>query len=407
MMSLSLGPNLWALGDDGLESLNVFSKVLHHVEKDYVQSIDEKKLIRGAIRGMLSTLDPHTVFMSPEVYKELKVDTSGLFGGIGIEIMIRDGWVTVVSPIEESPAFKVGIQPGDKIVKIDGVSTKDMDLSDAVVKMRGRRGSKVTLGILRLGQKNSFDVTVTREMVRVPSVKSESLDGKYGYVKINSFQEGTTRDLKKTLKKLSKEGSLHGLILDLRNNPGGLLEQAVEVSDLFLENGVIVTTASRDREVDRREAKQEGTEPNYPVIVLVNGGSASASEIVAGALKDHKRAVVLGTRTFGKGSVQTVVELDDGSALKLTIAMYYTPSGRSIQAEGIYPDIAVEATPPQEEEARPRIREEDLRGHLKSPTSGPPLTKLGETTIDNQKKVALDYLKSWDVFKSNGSNTLH
>ena len=321
---------------------------------------------------------------------------------MGVEITIRDGWLTVVAPGEGSPAEKAGLQPGDRVLKINGISTKEIDLSEAVSLMRGGKGSSITLSLSRASLKQPLEVTLMRKVIRVPSIKSEILDDYYGYVRITSFQERTGDDLKKTLKKLEGSKDLKGLILDLRNNPGGLLDQAVSVADLFLNDGVIVTTESRNKEIDRREAHAEGTEPNYPMIVLINGGSASAAEIVAGALQDQGRAVILGTRSFGKGSVQSVIELEDGSALKLTVARYFTPKGRSIQADGINPDVVVEPQWIKKEEPPtllPRIREEDLRGHLKGPSEGKESEAGKMMASDTQKKVALDYLKSWEVFR--------
>ena len=412
-ISLFFSGQLYALSEEGFKELHIFSKVLTQIERNYVEETDDKILVHNAIRGMLSELDPHTVFMPPAAYKELKVDTSGKFGGIGIEVWIRGGQLIVIAPIEDTPADKAGIKTGDKIIKIDGVSTKELDLAEAVLKMRGKIGSKVNLTIVRDDPKKSFDVSVAREVIRVPSVRSEILEKEYGYVKIRNFQERTVKELKRELDKFAKAGALKGLILDMRDNPGGLLDQAVDVADLFLDKGIIVTTESRGKEIDRREAKAGDTQPDYPMIVLVNGGTASASEIVAGALQDHLRAVVLGTQSFGKGSVQTVVEMDDGSALKLTIALYFTPKGRSIQAQGIVPDIVIEETPPDvaAKDKRP-IREKDLPGHLEvsserlEVTTPERIEVTGEKT-DYQKKVALDYLKSWEIFKSGAKPLVH
>lgn len=402
---------LHALSEDGYKELHIFSKVLSQVEKNYVEKVNDSALIQNAIRGMLASLDPHTVYMPPAAYKELRVDTAGKFGGVGLEVWVRGGFLTVVAPIEGTPADRAGIRSGDKIIKLDGRSTRDMDLGEAILNLRGKVGSKLTLTIIRDDPKKPYEVTLTREVIKVPSIRSEVIDREYGYVKIRSFQERTARDLKKAIEKFQSGDALKGLILDLRDNPGGLLDQAVEVSDLFLDKGVIVTTESRGKEIDRREAKEGSFKGNFPLIVLVNGGTASASEIVAGALQDHARAVVLGTQTFGKGSVQTVVEMDDGSALKLTIALYFTPKGRSIQAQGITPDIVVEDRPDDVvgKEEKKVVRERDLPGHLEVPAdrldSNRPeklITTGGK--FDYQKKVALDYLKSWDIFKA-GSGT--
>ncbi len=400
---------LFALTEEGFETLNIFTKILHFVEKDYVEEADEKRLLQGAIRGMLSTLDPHSVYLSPSVYKHLKADTSGTFGGVGIEITVRDGWLTVVSPVEGSPAFKAGIQPGDRVLEINGKSTKGMDLGTTVKEMRGPKGKKVVLLIGRKGLKHPFVVSLTRQVIQAPSVQSQMIEDKFLYVKMTSFQERSANDLRKILKKNREKVFQSGMILDLRNNPGGLLNQAVEICDLFLEKGVIVTTAARGKEIDRREAAPEEGESHFPLIVMVNGGSASASEIVAGALQDQHRALILGTQSFGKGSVQSVVELEDGSALKLTIAKYYTPSGRSIQVEGIKPDVLVEPVPTErakEEEEPERIREEHLRGHLEGPEKEKKKKEwenFKQAPLDYQKEVAVNYLRSWNVFKRESS----
>ncbi len=390
-----------ALTEKGYKSLHIFTKVLGYVEDSYVDEVDEQKLIAGAIRGMLMTLDPHSAYMPPAVFKELKVDTSGRFDGVGIEVAIRDGILTVVAPIKGSPADKAGVEPGDKIFKINGESTENMDLTQAVTKMRGKRGSRVVITIVRKNFKQPFEISLMRQAINVPSVKWEVLDKHYGYVSVSSFQSDTSKSLKKAIKELGDKGALHGMVLDLRKNPGGLLDQAVEVSNLFLDKGVIVTTESRGQEIDRREATAEGDKVTCPVIILVDHGSASASEIVAGALQDNKRAMILGLQSFGKGSVQTVVELDDGSGLKLTVARYFTPSGRSIQAQGITPDIVVPAEAPKVEDKKASISEGALPGHLEVTKERiVPKEKPAEVLAkDYQVGVALDYLKSWDVFQ--------
>lgn len=404
-----------ALSEPGFEALHVFSKVLHQIESYYVEPVDESQLVRGAIRGMLDSLDPHSAYMAPALYRQLKTETGGHFGGVGIEVTLRKGWLTVVAPIEGSPAARAGIKAGDRIVKINGASTKELDISEAVARMRGRPGSRVTLTVLRGESRHPFEVGLMRETVKVASVRAEVLDGAYGYVRITNFQEQTERDLSAALTDLSGKGALQkGLILDMRNNPGGLLDQAVGVADLFIEKGLLVSTQTRDKVIDRREARSEGTQASYPIIVMVNGGSASASEIVAGALQDHGRGIVLGTQSFGKGSVQTVIELEDGSALKLTVARYYTPNGRSIQAFGITPDIVVEEQSSKkaeegEAEAAPRERfsEKTLPGHLEKSEGGAqglgrgasrrgkfPPVEVDPNVEDYQKAVALAYLKS-------------
>jgi len=416
-------PNVAAIGRNDYESLEVFSNILSIVKKNYVEDIETKNLVSGAINGMLHSLDPHSAYLTPDLYKDLQSDTQGRFGGLGIEITVKGGVLTVVSPIEDTPAAKAGIKPGDQIFKIEDEFTKDMTLVDAVKKMRGLKGTKINLTIRREGANDLLDFSLVRDVIRVQSVRSRSLEPGYGYVRLAQFQERSDRDVQRALEKLVAEKSgMKGLVLDLRNNPGGLLTQAVRVSDLFLDTGMIVYTEGRiEAQKQKYFAQKEGTWADFPIVVLVNGGSASASEIVAGALQDHKRAVVLGTKTFGKGSVQTILPLDDNSALRLTTARYFTPLGRSIQATGIVPDIIVDSVAvPEgktEERRRPGVREENLPGHLQNPqqnpspaqeqidrekekqipTSGP----TGDETIDNdqQLKRALDLLKSWDVFK--------
>ncbi len=389
------------------KELDLFTKVLNLVQDDYVEDPEGRELVYGAIRGLLSTLDPHSVFMTPEAYRELRVDTEGRFGGVGLEVTVKNNVLTVVTAIEGSPAEKAGIHAGDRILKIDGISTKEIGLGDAVRKMRGSRGSKVHLTLLREGQPDPIEVYLHRDTIRIKSVRSNLEEEGFGYIRISSFQEDTDEDLRKNLETLEKKnkGPLKGLVIDLRNNPGGLLDEAVDVCDDFLESGTIVTTASRNQEVDRRTASKSGQEPTYPLIIMVNGGSASAAEIVAGALQDHKRAVLLGTATFGKGTVQTIFELGDGAALKLTVAKYYTPKGRSIQAEGIKPDVVVEAQKPRIASSKDRYTsEKDLKGHLEE-NNRPKEEKKKEASEakaeeeDYQKRVALDYLKSWQVFQ--------
>jgi carboxyl-terminal processing protease len=385
------------------KELDLFTKVLNLVQDDFVEETEGRELVYGAIRGLLSTLDPHSIFMSPEAYRELRVDTEGRFGGVGLEVTVKNNVLTVVTAIEGSPAEKAGVHAGDRILKIDGVSTKEIGLAEAVRKMRGRRGSKVHLTLLREGQRDPLEVYLHRDTIRIKSVRSSLEEGGFGYVRISSFQEDTDEDLRRNLEALEKKNKapLKGLVIDLRNNPGGLLDEAVDVCDDFLETGTIVTTASRNQEVDRRTASKSGQEPAYPLIVMVNGGSASAAEIVAGALQDHKRAVLLGTPTFGKGTVQTIFELGDGAALKLTVAKYYTPKGRSIQAEGIKPDVVVEAQKPRATAAKDRYTsEKDLKGHLEDKKDEKKKSaEAGPDEEDHQKRVALDYLKSWQVFQ--------
>jgi len=418
-------PTVSAVPRQDYESLEAFTNILSIVKKNYVEDVDTKNLVNGAINGMLSSLDPHSAYLTPDLYKDLQMDTQGRFGGLGIEITVKSGVLTVVSPIEDTPAFRAGIKPGDMIFKIEDEFTKDMTLVDAVKKMRGPKGTKINLSIKREGVPELIDFQLMRDTIRVQSVRSRTLEPGYGYVRLAQFQERSDRDVQKALEKIAAEkGGLKGLVLDLRNNPGGLLTQAVRVSDLFLDSGLIVYTEGRiEAQKQKYYAQKDGSWMDFPIVVLVNGGSASASEIVAGALQDHKRAVVLGTKTFGKGSVQTILPLDDNSALRLTTARYYTPNGRSIQALGIVPDIVVEAAPtgPEakaDEKRRSTLREENLPGHLPAPQQPsapqqsdqpekekeklvPPSAPTGDETIDNdaQLKRALDLLKSWDVFK--------
>jgi len=402
--------------EDTYDKLKLFTEILSLVQSNYVDEVNSKELMYGAIRGMLETLDPHSAFMPPEAFKEMQVETHGSFGGLGIEITVKDRMLTVVAPIEGTPADRAGIQPGDRIVKIEGQVTKDMTLMDAVSKLRGPRGTKVTVSILREGSPEPMDVTLVREVIEVKSIRNKELgDGIY-YVRITSFQERTSKDLEAALEQAQKAGST-ALVLDLRNDPGGLLNQAVAVSDMFLDKGqLIVYTQGRLKNQDLRfTAEHSNGLPKLPMVVLVNGGSASASEIVAGALQDWKRAVILGTKTFGKGSVQTVVPLSDGSGLRLTTAKYFTPRGRSIHGIGITPDIVVEPPKPPELVAQ-RQRPEDA----KPPAAGerPRDQKIGDLegqgveigrreVVDLQKDVqlqrAIEILRATRILERNGA----
>lgn len=376
-----------AAGREAYETLKVFTDVLAIVQRDYVEPVDGRNLVYGAIKGMLDSLDPYSSFMPPDVFKEVQAETKGEFGGLGIEITVKDGVLTVVSPFEDTPAFKAGIQPEDQIVKIEGVATKGMTLLDAVRKLRGPKGTRVTISIMRKGLTEPKDFTLTRDIIEIQSIKAELLEKGIGYIRLTQFQERTSRDLKKQLKELEAKsgGKLAGLVLDLRNNPGGLLDQAVEVSDEFLESGLIVYTDGRRADAKMRFSARSNTDRHdYPVVVLINGGSASASEIVAGALQDHGRGVTLGTKTFGKGSVQTITPLEDGSGLRLTTARYYTPSGRSIHGTGITPDILVEEPAQTEGQARP------------TPRGG--TSVLPGLSNDPQLARGLELLKTWDIF---------
>lgn len=405
-------------------NLKVFTEILSIIEKNYVEPVKADKLIEGAINGMVKSLDPHSAYMTPEMHKDLEIETKGQFGGVGMEIMIHRDVLTVVSPIEDTPAYHAGIKPGDQIITIDGKPTKEMTLVEAVKKLRGPQGTKVTLQILREGSSKLREIVITRAIINVHSVKHKMLDSEIAYVRLSSFQEKTTDELRRAISEIKKAApNFKGLVLDLRNNPGGLLPQAVEVADVFLKSGIIVSTRGRTKSMDSViSARNHGNEPECQLICLVNEGTASAAEIVAGALQDNGRAIILGTQTFGKGSVQTVIPLEGGAALKLTTARYYTPSGRSIQAEGIKPDIEVKYALNAEEKERFILREKDLEGHLKSPrelmgapeeekTQAPsvpreetkrelPLKRpFGDMTKDNQLKSAYDILKSWDIME--------
>jgi len=401
-----------AVSNSTYEDLKVFTEVLGLIQKDYVEETNSKDLINGAIKGMLETLDPHSAFMPPTMYKEMQEETKGRFEGLGIEITVKDSVLTVVSPIEGTPAYKAGILAGDQIVKIDGEPTKNFTLMDSVKRLRGPRGTKVTISILREGFTKPKDFTLVREVIPVRSVRHELLDKNYGYIRLSQFQEKTDDEFEKAIKALQEEskGTLRGLILDLRNNPGGLLDQAVKISDRFIESGLIVSVEGRKEDQKMKfYAHPDGKLAHYPLIVLVNGGSASGAEIVAGAIQDQGRGIIVGTQTFGKGSVQTIIPLKDGSGLRLTTARYYTPNGRSIQAKGIVPDIIVKPSGPEEEKEAliPKFpAEKDLERHLTDVEKG--VSKEKEKSkkeevkekkpVDNQLERALELLKSWEIF---------
>jgi carboxyl-terminal processing protease len=389
------------------EELKLFSEAISLVRKNYVEEVKPKDLIYGSIKGMLGSLDPHSSFMTPEQYKEMQVDTKGEFGGVGIQIGMKDGMLTVIAPIEDTPAYQAGIKAGDKIIKINNDFTKELSLQDAVSKMRGAPGSPVKITILREGWKETRDFTIKREVIKIKSVKSKILDDGIGYIKINQFQEQTSSDLSTNMDKLLKD-NITALVLDVRNNPGGLLNSAIDVSSQFLSPGklVVFIKDKKGEKIEYRSNKNAGNS-TIPMVVLVNQGSASASEIVAGALKDWNRAVIIGTQTFGKGSVQSVVPMNDGSALRLTTAKYYTPKGISIQSTGITPDIMVKPEMKNGEKGRPVIREKDLERHLKNgediedkPTEPEEVVPIEmDEKDDTQLQRAIDLLKTWKVFK--------
>jgi len=403
-----------ALSNSMYEDLKVFTDVLSLIQKDYVEETKSKDLVNGAIKGMLETLDPHSSFMPPNMFKEMQEETKGRFEGLGIEITLREGVLTVVSPIEDTPAFKAGILAGDQILKIDGESTKNFTLMDSVKRLRGPRGTKVTITIMREGLTKPKEFTLVRDVIPVRSVRHELLEKNYGYIRLSQFQEKTDGEFEKAVKALEEEskGSLKGLVLDLRNNPGGLLDQAVKISDRFIDSGLIVSVEGRKEDQKLKfYAHPDGNLARYPLIVLVNGGSASGAEIVAGAIQDHGRGILVGTQTFGKGSVQTIIPLKDGSGLRLTTARYYTPNGRSIQAKGIVPDIVVKPLKPEEEKevVTPKLpAEKDLERHLMDVEKGVPKEKekpkkeegKEKKPVDNQLERALELLKSWDIFKN-------
>ncbi len=397
------------------ERMKTFTESLSLVKKSYVEEVDEKDLLYGAIKGMLNSLDPHSSFMPPEFFKEMKIDTKGEFGGLGIQIGIKDRILTIIAPIEDTPADKAGVKAGDKIVKIEGKSTKDISLHDAVSKLRGKKGTPVTITILRKGLEKPLDITIIRDIIEIKSVKSRIIEDKIGYVKLTQFQQKTAEELKKALKDFSKK-EINSLILDLRNNPGGLLKGAVDVSTQFLSTGkLVVYIKGRSGEKTEFKTSNGGHYFKKPMVVLVNGGSASASEIVAGALQDWGQAVILGTQTFGKGSVQTVIPLSDGSALRLTTARYYTPKDRSIQTTGITPDIVVKLEAKNGTKTHPVFREKDLDKHLENDTSkeDAPDTESDKEKVDevadvptpesegedSQLQRAIDLLKGWQVLQ--------
>ncbi|WP_347355916.1 S41 family peptidase [Bdellovibrio sp.] len=424
-----------AFAQERYADLQNFSKVLNLIQQYYVEEVNTKKLVYGAIKGMLRELDPHTNFMPPEMFKDFETETSGEFGGLGIEISIQNSILTIISPIEDAPAWEAGIKAGDKVVGIDGTSTKGMSLVEASQMMRGKKGSKIVLRVVRDGEEKPRDITVVRGSVKIKSVKYTDLGDGFAYVKITSFIENTAKDLQKAVENHMKnnKNQMSGLLIDMRRNPGGLLDQAIKVSDMFLKDGTIVSTIGRNKnEKEIATATKKGQYTNFPIVILVNEYTASASEIVSGALQDNKRALIVGQRTFGKGSVQSVIKLGDGSGLKLTVARYYTPNGVSIQAEGIHPDIEIEDV---DTDAFSKAvvksvttREGDIAGHLKGDREKAaekldvkqgaeegalawwkdvgskkedklsPRDKLFKT--DYQAYQAFSYLKAWDTLKA-------
>ena len=371
---LATGQGVFADRNSGgtlpLEDLRTFTEVFAKIKNDFVEPVEDKALLENAIRGMLAGLDPHSAYLVPNDYQELQEGTSGEFGGLGIEVGMEDGFVKVIAPIDDTPAERAGVEAGDLVIRLDDTPVKGMTLQDAVKVMRGEPGTDIVLTIVREGMDRPIRITITRDVIRVTSVRSRSLEPGYGYVRISQFQLRTGESLREAVGKLREEAGdsgLKGLVLDLRNNPGGVLNAAVSVSDAFLEKGTIVYTEGRMEDAKLTfSAKGSDILDGIPLVVLVNAGSASASEIVAGALQDHRRAVIMGEKTFGKGSVQTILPLGNGSALKLTTARYYTPSGTSIQARGIVPDIPLDRVQISQLEAGQGVKEADLARHLES-----------------------------------------
>lgn len=388
--------------DDLYKELELFSDAVSIIRTDYVEDKKSKDLMYGALKGMLASLDPYSQFMDPDTYNEMKVETEGEFGGIGIEITIKDDLLTVITPIEDTPAYKAGLKPGDRIVKIDGGITKDLTLIEAVKKLRGKPGTDVNVIVLRESEKKLLEFTITRSIIKIESIKkAEFLEPGIGYVRLIEFQENTPRDLLDALTKL-EAGNLKGLILDLRNNPGGLLDVAVDVAGKFLEEGkVVVSTKGRVENQNLEfKSKNKNNHLNYPIVVLINGGSASASEIVAGALQDYKRAILLGTKSFGKGSVQTVVPLSDGSAVRLTTSKYFTPNGRSIHGEGIMPDIVIEyqEVTKKDKEVDKDVEVFDKLLNEDKKTEQEKTIEKKRKELDNQLVSAIDVLKGVIIY---------
>ena len=398
-----------------LDQLRNFSDIFSRIKSDYVEDVEDEVLLEHAIRGMLSGLDPHSTYLSPDEYNELRIGTSGEFGGLGIQVGMEDGFVKVISPIDDTPAYKAGLQAGDLIIRLDEKTVKGLTLNEAVKIMRGKPGTDIELTVVREGVDKPLNFVVTRDIIKVKSVKNRMLDPGYGYIRISNFQSRTAPQLLEAINDLKEENkeNLKGLVLDLRNNPGGVLNAAAEVSDLFINKGKLVYTEGRiDNSHYEYNAKPGDILDGAPVVVLINGGSASASEIVAGALQDHRRAVVMGSKSFGKGSVQTIQELRSGGAVKITTARYFTPNGRSIQGAGITPDIILEkyTVTSADEDTITSIKEQDLSNHISNPTMSDEEIRQNEkdsekskdekvlATEDNQLHEALLLLKGLTIF---------
>ncbi|MBL4590223.1 MAG: S41 family peptidase [Alphaproteobacteria bacterium] len=378
--------------DETYRQLDLFGEVFERTRNEYVEEVEDKELIKNALNGMLSSLDPHSAFLDEDDFADMRVQTRGEFGGLGIEVTMENGFVKVVSPIDDTPAYKAGVEAGDFVTHLDGESVLGMTLSDAVDVMRGRVGTSIELTVRREGESEALEIKIIRDVIRIRSVRSRVEDDNIGYIRITTFNQNTQEGLEKAFKDIKKEadGALLGYVLDLRNNPGGLLTQAISVSDTFLDKGEIVSTRGRKAKSSKRDNATPGDlAEGLPMVVLVNGGSASASEIVAGALQDHRRAVIMGTQSFGKGSVQTVIPLPQhGAAMRITTARYFTPSGQSIQAKGITPDIVVKQAKIEEEKETGRLKEADLKGALSNPNKKG--SKKGSKKDEKEKSKAKD-----------------
>ncbi|SEF82952.1 S41 family peptidase [Billgrantia desiderata] len=385
-----------------LEDIQTFAEVFERIKRAYVEEVDDSTLLRNAMRGMLSELDPHSAYLDRNEFQSLRESTEGEFGGIGIEVGLEEGRLTIITPIDDTPASRAGLQARDVILEIDGNPTERLSLQESVTLMRGEPGSQIRLQILRSGQEAPLDITLTREIIRTESVRSEMLEPGYGYLRVSQFQSRSGEQVNNAIRRMERDGPLQGLVLDLRNNPGGVLQAAVAVADAFLQSGLVVYTEGRLPDTQMRfSASRETVAPDVPLVVLINGGSASAAEIVAGALQDQRRGVIMGTESFGKGSVQQVMPLGNGEGLKLTTALYYTPNGRSIQAMGIEPDVRVVRGRLEVTESSRQLREADLEGHLRSRSEPRAMTQEMSERLreDYQLGEALNLLKALNVLE--------
>lgn len=382
-----------------LEEIKTFAEVFERIKRAYVEDVDDRTLLRNAMRGMLSELDPHSAYLDEDEFTSLRESTQGEFGGIGIEVGMENGQLTIITPVDDTPASRAGLMSRDLIISIDGAPTDSMSLQEAVSLMRGEPGSELTLGILRPGEENPRDVTLTREVIRSESVKHELLEPGYGYLRISQFQSRTAQQARRALERMADDQALEGLVLDLRNNPGGILQSAVDIADIFLDDGLVVYTEGRLSNTQMSFSATSNTPvAEIPLVVLINSGSASAAEIVAGAIQDQRRGIIMGTDSFGKGSVQQIMPLDNGEGLKLTTALYYTPNGRSIQAQGISPDVEVVRGRLEVAESRRQVREADLDGHLQSQNEAPERQAMSQRLRDDyQLGEALNLLKALNV----------